>query len=277
MKRAFLIADSGGTKTDWILCDALGNKSHFTTDSYHPININQEWIDSKKAFWKDYTSVYNLEVYFFGSGCAQQVNKDLLKKAFHSWGIHEVQIQSDIIAAAKASFGNADGLIGILGTGSVIAEIENSEVKIIHGGLGYVLGDEGSGYYFGKLLLQEYFHEKCSSETTTLIENSIGMRSEILSKVYASEGKKFVSNLSELFSRSYNDEINGLHKQNINLCFEMYLPKYKENKTIYFVGSYAFFNRSILKEILREMGWKLGGVIEKPIDALTEYVLKTTF
>ena len=59
MKKSYLIADSGGTKTDWCFVDVLGNKNYFTTASYHPNLMSEEWIETNKSFWKKYSIFSN--------------------------------------------------------------------------------------------------------------------------------------------------------------------------------------------------------------------------
>lgn len=277
MKKAVLIADSGGSKTDWCLCDSLGNKHVFTTESYHPHLINDEWITEKKEFWKEYVQVYELEVHFFGSGCAHDLNKKIIIKAFDTWGIHRVNVESDIMGAAKACFGDNDAYIAILGTGSVLAEIAEKEVKKIYGGLGFILGDEGSGFHFGKLILQKYFHEQLSPKVRTEIEQIAGAREAIIQSVYGLNGKKYISGLSEKLSACQSEEISSIHEENINQFIQLYLPVESEGKHISFVGSYAYYNSEILRKRLVKKGWKVGEIIERPIERLTEYVLKSAF
>lgn len=277
MKRALLIADSGGSKTDWCLCDALGNKHSFTTDSYHPHLIDDEWIDVKKEFWKEYVQHYDMEVHFFGSGCTQEVNKNLLLKAFNSWGIHHVLVKSDILGAAMACFGENDGYVAILGTGSVLAEVKDQEVKKIYGGLGFILGDEGSGFHFGKMLLQKYFHNQFPSEVKSEIEKILGSREFILSSVYGMNGKKFIAGLSEKFSESSTKDFRLIHQENIEQFSKFYLSEMIDGASVSFVGSYAYHNRGILEENLEKNGWKIGAIIERPIERITEYLLKSTF
>lgn len=277
MKKAVLIADSGGTKTDWCLYDNMGNTHFFETESYHPHLVNSEWIASKKVFWKDYTDEYELEVHFYGSGCANPSNQSQLKKAFESWGMQNVTIQSDILGAAKACFGDENGVIGILGTGSVLAIIKNNSIEKIIGGLGYILGDEGSGYYFGKLVIQTYLQNRFTTETNNKIHSILGNRDEIIQSVYGSHGKKYIADLASLFSTSEMDEINKLHEVNIRLFIDTYLLDIKEFKSVSFVGSYAGFNQDLLRKLLAEKGWDLGEVVVRPIIKLSEYYKKRPF
>ena len=277
MKKAFLIADGGGSKTDWVLCDELGNRNSFTTDSYHPHLMSDDWVVSKKEFWAEYIKIYDLDVHFYGSGCLQDKNKEIVKKSFQEWGIQKIKVQSDLIGAANACFGDENGFVGILGTGSVIAEIENCSVKKLFGGFGYLLGDEGSGYCFGKLIIQKYLHNHFSSKTLAEIENVLGTREFILATIYSAKGKKFISDLSFRLTIINNEEINTVHHENIKQFIELYLPREAKNKVISFVGSYAHINRKILDKYINSSNWELGIIVEKPIELITEYLLKNTF
>lgn len=277
MEKAVLIADSGGTKTDWCLYDNLGNTHFFETDSYHPHLVNSEWIASKKDFWKDYTEKYELEVHFYGSGCVNQNNQSLLKKAFQFWGINQVFIQSDILGAAKACFGDEDGVIGILGTGSVLAIIKNNSIEKVLGGFGYILGDEGSGYYFGKIMLQRLLQNRFTSETVEEIHAILGDRDSIIQSVYSASGRKYISDLALLFSTSKIDEINQLHEENLRTFIGIYLSDLQSFKSVSFVGSYADYNQKLLADLLAKRGLKLGAVVKKPIIKLSEYHKKRPF
>lgn len=271
MEKALLIADSGGSKTDWCLIDSLGETKFFETASYHPNLVNEEWIESKKDFWKEYTSVFDLEVYFYGSGCLKETNQKVIKNAFLEWGMNKVEVKSDIYGAAKACFKDEDGIISILGTGSVMAFIENKNVAHLAGGLGYILGDEGSGYYFGKLLLQNFFNDTFTFECNIEITRLLGDRNTIMQAVYGAKGKDYIASLPLIFVSTIFSEIGSLHEENIRLFIKMYFIDKQIVKPVHFVGSYAFYNQEILGKVLEENDLKLGSVIKKPIEQLTEY------
>ena len=277
MKKSYLIADSGGTKTDWCFVDVLGNKNYFTTASYHPNLMSEEWIETNKSFWKKYSIIKDLEVHFYGSGCLKEPNRTKVKLVFEKWGFKDVQVESDILAAARACFGKEDGWIGILGTGSVLAEIENHRIKNVYGGLGPLIGDEGSGFYFGKLLIDNYLKDKFSLETIREIESTMITEGFMSLDSNAPANKEFIASLSGLFSGSLNLEIQQLHLENISCFIEKYFPATIVNKTICFVGSYAHYNQRIIKELLLKRHLNLGVVITKPIELLSEYSIKSTF
>lgn len=196
MKRAKLIADSGGTKTDWVLIDELNNCLYFTTDSYHPIHVTHEWIQEKTTFWLNYTQKYELEVHFFGAGCLREENQFKMLAAFEEWGMRNVSVKSDILAAYLATSNQENGYVAILGTGSVIGRIEKYEVSEIYGGLGYLKGDEGSGYYFGKLIIEKILAGYFSPRTETQLIELLGDKVLLKEKIGEHPDKSFVANIS---------------------------------------------------------------------------------
>lgn len=265
-----IIAESGGTKTDWRI-QTDDKIVAFETINFHPKTLNNEQV-SIVQYLKNIIPK-NSSLFFYGSGCLQQENQYIIHKLFEPLELIINEIASDLVAAGKAIYGKQSGYVGILGTGSVLCHYSDSNIENISGGLGYLLGDEGSGYYFGKLVLQKYFNNMCSSKFKELIEKTYGSHSEILSKVYGNEGKKFISqiqlnsNLSAL-----NIEILEIHKENISLFLDLHLPKVETIIELGFVGSYAFHMRKLLEEQLTKRGIKLTQVIQKPIDSLMKYL-----
>lgn len=64
------------------------------------------------------------------------------------------QIITDAEAATKGALGAADGIMAVMGTGSVFA-VQRAGVVRQFGGRGFLLGDEGSGAVLGRALLAE--------------------------------------------------------------------------------------------------------------------------
>ncbi len=271
MKKALLIADSGGSKTDWCIITEQ-SKEFFTTESYHPNGISFDWIRNQQFFWDEYRSKYDLKIMFYGAGCLNDTGQSILYQSFKEWGFRDITVVSDLLGAAHACSVYDEGLVGILGTGSVLASLKNGMIKQLNGGHGYLLGDEGSGYYFGSMLLRKYLDGHLSTATHSEIANKIGTSQDVLKAVYAMDGKKFISSISSLFSDSFNSELTQIHRQNIDLFLNNYLPE-ATHKQISFVGSYAFHQQHLLKETLEQRGWKLNNVIERPISHLADKYL----
>jgi hypothetical protein len=276
MKRAKLIADSGGTKTDWVLIDELNNCHYFTTDSYHPIHVTHEWIQEKSSFWLDYTQKYELEVHFFGAGCLREENQLKMLAAFEQWGMRNVSVKSDILAAYLATSNQENGYVAILGTGSVIGRIENREVSEIYGGLGYLKGDEGSGYYFGKLIIEKILADHFSEQTEKLLIEILGAKEFLKEKLGENPDKSFVASISFLLKDIQNEELLAVHLENAMTFIHLYLPKTEQNRTIGIVGSYGFYQRRLFNDLFQKQGWTVVKLVEKPIGELAKCFMKNT-
>ena len=270
-QKGILVADSGGTKTDWCLI-TNDQPFFFTTESYHPTRLDQTSKIELLDFWKQLTQKLTISCHFYGAGCSTVENQSKIHAHFtKDCSFRNFEVASDLVAAGIALHGNDEGYVGILGTGSVLTYYKNKQITDIIGGFGYLLGDEGSGYYFGKLVLQKYLNMELSEDLKALIEVQYGQRGAILQNCYSPDGKAFISSI-QLHSEneSIQNEINLIHTENIDLFLSKFLPKNSTKKEISFVGSYAFYQEEILKITLEKVGWKLGKVIQKPIEALAE-------
>lgn len=268
-KKSVLIADSGGTKTDW--CLICGDDFYFfSTESYHPNTLSSPSKLELTQFWINLTQKLAISCHFYCAGCSSEENQTKIKNHFtNEANFIQFEVASDLVAAGIALLGKEEGYVGILGTGSVLTYYKNKQITEIIGGFGYLLGDEGSGYYFGKLVLQKYLNNELSEALTSLLETQYGNRSSILKNSYSPEGKAFISGI-QIQSEIVNiqREINLIHQENIELFLTTYLPKETAEKEISFVGSYAFYQQEILKTALEKLGWELRTVIQKPIEKL---------
>lgn len=279
MKKSILIADSGGTRTDWCFIDQNRERHYFTTASFHPSKWNEEFFHEFNAFWSDKPHMREAKVFFYGAGCLGDFNKKRIAEYFSKWNFEDVTILSDMEAACHAVLGNKKGSVAILGTGSVYCTYDGSQISTIQGGLGYVLGDEGSGYHFGKMLLSEYLNGSFNHETRTILAERLGERSEILKNVYSERGRDYISSLSKITSdlKMINSDILRLHFQNIHLFVKRYLlGNNLYGRSISFAGSYAYFNKDLIAEILQQNNYKLRNVTQYPINSLTDYIENRT-
>ncbi|MBD8890774.1 BadF/BadG/BcrA/BcrD ATPase family protein [Roseibium litorale] len=64
------------------------------------------------------------------------------------------EVRSDGLIALEGALGPKDGMIAILGTGSLFMARQDSEVRAL-GGRGFLLGDHGGGARLGRALLEE--------------------------------------------------------------------------------------------------------------------------
>jgi glucosamine kinase len=276
MINSILIADSGGSKTDWCFVNTDGIKEYFSTSSFHPQVWGRDFEQQFLGYFSTKENYKQAHVIFYGAGCASVENQKQLIQYFQTWGFNKIEVKSDLLGACQATLGNNSGVMGILGTGSVVCTYNGNEIQEIHGGLGYLLGDEGSGYYVGKLLLADLLSGTMNPKLSEILFQLLGYRDEILSKAYSSEGRFYIASLAKLMAeKGDNPLIEVYHLKNIQLFVQKYIQPIKlVEKEISFVGSYALFKRNLVEQELNKIGWQLNQVVHKPIESLTNYLLK---
>jgi hypothetical protein len=180
------------------------------------------------------------------------------------------------MGAAKALCGQEKGVACILGTGSNSCYFNGKKIVKNSPGLGYVLGDEGSGSYLGKKVLQHYlygtFDEDLMHRFGTLYQTSV---SEILNTVYK---KPFPNRYLAQFTHFLVENrghymIENIIEDGFNDFFFNHVYKYRESWTmpIHFVGSVAYGFRDVLKDICNNYELKLGKIIQSPMEGLIQY------
>ena len=104
-----------------------------------------------------------------------------------------ILIVNDALIALEAGVGDASGIVIVSGTGSIAYGRDTEGRAARAGGWGYVLGDEGSGYWIGRLALRAVVRHadgrgRITSLTPRLL-NHFGVQkaSELINKVYHEE------------------------------------------------------------------------------------------
>ncbi len=121
------------------------------------------------------------------SGGSSKTVKKLVKEGL-STVAQFVEVFSDIDAVHYAFFEEGDGVLVIAGTGSNILARFNG--KAVHsGGLGYLLGDEGGGFWFGKEFLRRGLSDLQTGKKTEFSEAVTDFFkesdfAEVLQKIY---------------------------------------------------------------------------------------------
>jgi glucosamine kinase len=273
MKKSLLIADSGGTTTDWCFINTNGERTYFSSESYHYANFNNAFFDRMNQFWKEKDFNADTEIHFYGAGCSLEQNQRIIANHFKDLGFQNILVENDLLGACRGLLRQASGLLGILGTGSALAEYDKDESIQIYGGFGYLIGDEGSGFYFGKLLIHNLLNKKLSIELSLHLHSILGDEHGILEHIYGANGKKWIGELAALVGNS--DEIQTLHRENIRLFLKLHLSQIKKKYTeISFVGSYAFHQKDILIEELKQYNLTLRKIAQKPIEEIVDFTVE---
>lgn len=273
-----LIADSGATKAEWCLVNGGKIKTIFT-QGISPYFLNTVQITDLliKELKPKLKNVSIDEVFYYGTGCANPENAKSVKKAITKvLPGAKVAVTHDLMAAARALCGRKKGIACILGTGSNSCYFDGKKIVKNSPGLGYVLGDEGSGAYLGKKVIQYYLYGTFDDELMGRFDVTYTTnKSEILENVYK---KPLPNRYLAGFARFLADNrghymIENIIEDGLNDFFFNHLCKYRETWTlpVSFAGSVAFGFKDVLQDLCNSYEFDLGRVMKNPMEGLLEY------
>lgn len=275
-----LIADSGSTKTDWRLINGK-DISQYSSQGMNPVYKSEEELINiiQSELLIDLTiDVSNIkEVHFYGAGCMHfekaDVIKRILSKLFISSTIH---VASDMLASARATSFNKEGIVAILGTGANICAYNGSGIEETRSGLGFILGDEGSGAHLGLTLIKKCLNEELSRDLINKIYTRFDLtKSLIIESTYRKANPNlFYAQFSKvIFQLKNNPEIQTIIIDCFRAFFKTHVIRFEnfESKKLHITGSVAFYFGDYIRKIAQEFNVSIGTIIEKPIAGLTLY------
>ncbi|WP_185957291.1 hypothetical protein [Gracilimonas mengyeensis] len=269
-----LVADSGASKTDWVLLHD-GDKQFIQTEGLNPhiVSPSQFLNTLSKELKPNLMGKSISRIQFYGSGCGSPQKKEnvrsFLREVFP--GV-KVDVKTDLDGAGLALFSKRQGIVCILGTGSSAGFFKENAIDRQMPSLGYPLGDEGSGSYIGKEILVAYLEGRLHKDLRVYLEEQLKMDlDEIFAQVQTPEmAKLFVSRLCKLMSKkSYHPEMQNI----LDHGFCDFLNKVKEHfpeesaaHQLGFVGSIASVYEAELRACAKQMGLEISSVIRTPIE-----------
>lgn len=278
MPGSILIADSGATKAEWCLVSGKKKKTIFT-QGISPYFLNTAQITEllQKELQPKLKNNIPDEIFYYGTGCANPVNAKSVKKALQSvFGKVKTDVHHDLMAAARALCGRNKGIACILGTGSNSCYFDGKKIVKNSPGLGYVLGDEGSGAYLGKKVLQYYLYGTFDEELRGRFDLTYTTNTaEILENVYKKPlPNRYLAGFAKFLAENRGHYmIENIIEDGLNDFFFNHLCKYRETWTlpVNFVGSVAFGFKDVLQQLCDSYEFDLGKVIKAPMEGLIDY------
>jgi N-acetylglucosamine kinase-like BadF-type ATPase len=276
-----LVADSGSSKTDWMGYTPDGPIT-FNTPGINPYFLNAQDIlklISKKKEIAGFADQIK-EIYFFGAGCSSPDKHEVISNGLSMFFPHAfISVDHDLIGSAYATCGHKKGLTCILGTGSNISYYDGRTVHNGKHGLGYILGDEGSGTWFGKKLITSFLYKTMPEDLQIVFKKDYAADKEtIITNVYQ---KSFPNTYLASFSpfMSANKEhpfIQQLLVDGFQTFIDSNIKDYPEYKALdcHFVGSIAYYYQDILRSVCQKNQIHVGKILQKPIDGIYQYVLE---
>nr|WP_294900763.1 N-acetylglucosamine kinase [uncultured Pedobacter sp.] len=275
-----LVADGGSSKTDWILQSQDTSIEKHTTNGLNPFFWSEKEIIRSLNNYKPFGKIADkvTEVHFFGAGCSSPDRRELVSNALsNKFKNAFIAVESDSLGSAIACCKDKPGICSTLGTEANISFYNGKENFPSKLGLGYVLGEEGSGTYFGKILITDFLYQKAPPEILKAFDKEYKLNKEtVIKNMYQKAFPNyFLASFAEFMSICYE------HPYIQNLLFTGFdefvkthiltYPDY-ENYECHFVGSIAFHFQEVLKEVTDRYRVNFGKVLEKPIDELFSWI-----
>ena len=274
-----LIADSGATKAEWCLL-INGKKKSVITQGISPYFFDQQKIvdllqkELLPRFPKESTIT---EIHYYGTGMRNPDNVKMMKKSLlEVFSNASVEVSDDMLSAARALNGSEKGMACNLGTGSFSCYYNGKKITQQAPGIGYVLGDEGSGAYLGKKVIQYYLYNTFDEDLRYIFDDKYKTNPvEILETVYRKPlANRYLASFCLFLSENRGHYmIENIIEDGLNDFFFTHLCKYKETWKfpVNFVGSVAFGFRDVLQELCNSYEFELGKILKEPMRGLIEY------
>lgn len=270
-----LIADSGSTKTEWLLAHEGREVVRVETKGMNPFfRTSNDMAEEVHSGVLPALAGRRVEaVRFFGAGCASPERNAVVEAALAvCLPEADIRVGSDLLGAAVAVCGDRPGIACILGTGSNSCFYDGQRIVQNVSPLGFILGDEGSGAVLGRLFIGACLKGQYSPALREALLDFLGMTpAGILDRVYRQPlPNRFLASVMP-FIRSHTHE-----EAVYTLVHDAFCDFFRRNVMQYdyrthaasFVGSVAFHFEDILRRAAATCGVQAGDVVQSPMQGL---------
>lgn len=276
-----LITDSGATKADWIALDEKGNQLFLTqTLGLSPEVLSADVIVERLAnnFELSKNSLKVERLHFYGAGCGTDRMKKFLKKIFKDFFPNAtIEVKEDTYAAIYSTTKiGQHGIVCILGTGSNCSYYDGHQLiqKVIS--LGYIPMDDGSGNFFGRKLIRDYYFHKIPQDLALKFSKGYNLDADVIKEnlykkpnpnTYLATFARFlIENKDHPYSKGVIDKGFQQFVNNYIMQYEL-----ATKVPIHFVGSIAYYLREELTAVIDRNDLVIGVIRQRPIEGLMEF------
>lgn len=259
-----LVADAGSSKTHWSLID---NKEIISTrtQGINPVlmnkNIIYEILQTDSLLNPKKQNINT--IYFYGAGCSDNSLQENIKTALRKYFPNaNINVFSDLYGAARSLFHNTSGIACILGTGAGCCRYDGKQITQRSPSLGFILGDEGSGAFFGKELLKRFFYGRLPKNLEDkLLQKHKIEKKEVLSRIHQQKAPgKYLAEFCYFLDENKNDSyIKKMIEDGLKEFIETHVMDLqpKPNEKIKVTGSVGWFFKDILYTTVKQYGLQI--------------------
>ncbi|WP_373822410.1 ATPase [Bacteroides heparinolyticus] len=275
-----LIADSGSTKTDWCVVENGELLQQIFTKGTNPFFQSEEEISNEIAT----TLLPRLKsdepdaVYFYGAGCGFPDKIATMRRAIaqHLKVKGEIEVNTDMLAAARGLCGHTPGIACIMGTGTNSCYYNGQDIVANVSPLGFILGDEGSGACLGKLLVGDLLKNQMTPGLKEKFLKQFDLTpADIIDRVYRQPfPNRFLASLSPFLAQNMDEPcVHNLVLNSFKAFLKRNVMQYDgyQHEKVHFIGSVAFHYKEVLIKAAYETGIQVGNIIKSPMEGLIKY------
>jgi len=277
---AILLADSGATKCEWCLVESQNSTQTFFSQGISPYFFNEEKtiaLLQQEVLPKLAGSVVIEKIYYYGTGMRNPDNVAMVKGALQTvFTAAAIEVNDDMLSAARALNGHNKGLACNLGTGSFVVYYDGVNIEKQAPGIGYILGDEGSGAYLGKKVIQYYLYNTFDEDLKYKFDSTYNTTPvEILENVYRKPlANRYMAGFCLFLSENRGHYmVENIIEDGLNDFFFAHLCKFTQSwqLPIHFVGGVSFAFRDVIKELCQAYEFEQGTILKNPMEGLIQY------
>lgn len=276
-----LIVDSGSTKTDWSFCEKGTEIRTVRTQGINPCHQSRDTImmiisDELLPDLSNISPSDVEQVFFYGAGCATRTICDDMRSILATYYPNaSITVDSDMLGAARALCGHAEGIACVLGTGSNSCLYDGNAITDQVPSLGYILGDEGSSSAIGRQLISDCLKRQLPEEVTTEFMERYHLTNDIIiENVYRKPmANRYMAGFAPfLIEKRHIPEVHKL----LVTCFQNFFRRNVMNYhrpwlPVNFTGSLAATFQTELSEAAESLGLSVGIIMRSPMEGLVTY------
>jgi glucosamine kinase len=279
-----LIVDAGASKCHWALIENKNLIWEYESIGINPMFQSDDLIHEVIESFISTQNLFNStleDIIYFGAGCGQAKMQERMKNLFLKFfpKAKHIEIHSDLLGAAIASCKDKEGISCILGSGSNACFFDGKQIQQALPSLGYLLGDEGSGFSIGKDIIKAYAYEQMPEYLREDFRRSYSKElSQIIREIYQeSRPNKYLASFC-LFAKKHQTEpwIHSLISSHFSAFLQIHIlplkSKYPEAE-LHFSGSVAWQFQEILQSNVKVLNFNICSITQKPLSGLLEYYL----
>ncbi|MBR4826897.1 MAG: hypothetical protein IKZ91_03330 [Bacteroidales bacterium] len=273
-----IICEAGATKADWRVVQDGRLTDRLLTPGINVSAMNAEAVRSAiQGAAASLPGGPYAEVHFYTAGViTPDIRQQLEGLLAEGFGPERTEIQTDLIASARAACGHAPGIAAILGTGSNSCQWDGERIVGHINSGGYIIGDEGSASVLGKLFISDYIKGLVPAEIAADYAARFPSEyADIVTMVYHNPGSPsgWLGGLAPFIVSHYDHPyakalVDGNFLAFVRRCLKQYDT---DRYPVGIVGGFGNAMQDIVRPIFEAEGIRIRAFIPAPIEELVKY------